>query len=113
VPARALIVDDEALIRSMMRRALARAGFDVVEAAGVTAAIDALTADRFDVLTTDLKMPGRNGAELIEWAREHRPELRILCVSAFADDVELRVPVLAKPFSGKELIAALDRLLAS
>src|SRR5438309_587130 len=88
-----LVVDDEAQIRSVIRRCLTRAGFEVMEAGSVQVAIALLEAHRVDLLMTDLKMPGGNGTALIEWAGAHRPAMPVLCVSAFTDDVHLTVPV--------------------
>jgi DNA-binding response OmpR family regulator len=109
---RVLVVDDEPLIRRLMRRCLVVSGFEVIEAPGVTAAIDLLEAQVFDAMTTDLRMPGRNGIELITWARANRPGLPVLCVTALAEEVELSVPVLGKPFNMYELVSAVEALMA-
>jgi CheY-like chemotaxis protein len=107
-----LIVDDEPVIRTILRRCLGRAEFDVLEAGAVAPAIEVLRGHEVDLLLTDLQMPGGNGTELIAWAQANRPGLPILCISAYADDVALNVPVLPKPFSAAELIAMVSQLLA-
>jgi DNA-binding NtrC family response regulator len=111
--ARVLIVDDEPLIRTIMHRALARAGHEVLEADCVAAAQEVLRVHVVDVVTTDLRMPGGNGTVLIAWVQHHLPALPILCVTAFADDITLSVPMLAKPFATPQLLAAIDALLAA
>jgi len=109
-----LVVDDEALIRTLIARWLKGAGLGVVEAASGGAAMELLAdATRtIDVLVTDLAMPGMNGAELIAWAARHRPELPILCMTGHAEGVPPGIPVLDKPFRGPAFLDAVRDALA-
>ncbi len=69
-----LIVDDEAGIRRLLTRFLANAGYECHEADSAESARELLAARDFDLLLSDIKMPGESGVELIRYAKEHRPE---------------------------------------
>ncbi len=84
--ARVLVVDDEPSLRQMIRVALTRSGHQVVEAADVSAARDVLHASPvpFDLVITDLIMPGESGLAVIDAARERSPETQVIVVTAHA-----------------------------
>jgi two-component system response regulator PilR (NtrC family) len=84
--ARVLVVDDEPSLRQMVRVLLQRAGHDVVEAGDVTAASDVIASApvAFDLIVTDLIMPGGSGLDVIKRARERSPETQVLVVTAHA-----------------------------
>ena len=73
-----------------------------------------LERGHFDVIVTDSKMPGKvNGADLYQWIREHRPELRRKVVFTLSNATETSlsdyladqdVPALVKPFDCSELV---------
>jgi CheY-like chemotaxis protein len=71
-----LIVDDDSAVRSVIARSLARRGCTVASAADGLEGLDAIRRQSFDVVISDVNMPGRGGL----WLREHglalRPELR-------------------------------------
>ncbi len=71
---RILIVDDEPVIRGLLRRVLERGGdYELVEAVDGVAAQQALAGGGFDVVVTDLIMPRLDGIGLIRWAKDHAP----------------------------------------
>lgn len=76
-----LIIDDEAPVRLLMRRALERSGFDVTEAANGAEGIRAYRERRSDVVITDLFMPEQDGIETIQQLREEFPAARIIAMS--------------------------------
>ena len=105
---RALVVDDEADIADTIRELLEREGFDVTVASDGAAALMALDRDDFDVVLSDLRMPGVSGPEMYARVREIRPQLlsRIAFVTgdtlgASMDEFlkESGRPVLEKPFT--------------
>ena len=109
-PARrsALVIDDEADIAETIRELLERDGFDVTVAGNGAAALMALDHGEFDVILSDLKMPGVSGPEMYERLREIRPHLlsRIAFVTGdtlgSSMDEFLKTsgrPVLEKPFT--------------
>jgi DNA-binding response OmpR family regulator len=83
---RILLVDDDATIRTMMRRTLESKGFDVVPAANVTEALKFITTETFDVLITDLHMPNpSDGFAVITAMRHSQPAALTLLVSGYPD----------------------------
>jgi NarL family two-component system response regulator LiaR len=88
---RVLIADDHAVVRVGLRALLAsEPGFEVIgEAADGLAAIEQVRALRPDVLLLDLRMPGKNGLQVIEELDDTTPAVRILVLTSFAEDEHL------------------------
>ena len=89
--ARILIVDDEAVQRESLGGFLVKQGYDVVLAADGPTALRILHDAVVDVMLTDVRMPGMDGAELLARAREANPLLEVIVMTAFgtiADAVE-------------------------
>ena len=113
-----LVVDDEGAIRDMLARLLRKHGLSVTTATDGLDALRHIEGDEpFDLLVTDMIMPGMDGSELIAAARARRPSLAVLAISGYAGDLARRnisadVPWLQKPFSAQDLAAAIDRALA-
>lgn len=116
----ALVVDDQPEIRTIMRRILEGKGFVVSEAGTGEEAISLLDRRRtaFDVLVTDMRMPGMTGRDLADRVRFRHPETPILFVSGFTDDPGVqsgllpeRAMFLSKPFHPEQLIGAVTKLL--
>jgi len=83
-----LLVDDDDNVRASMRRALAQAGHEVVEAESADAAAALIEeAAPFDMLVTDVRMPGsRDGVALASCWRETAPGRPLLFVSGYSED---------------------------
>ncbi len=83
---RVLVADDEASIRDVLRKMLTdRVGCNVVAVESGDAALEALGKEPFDVLVTDMVMPGLHGLELIKAVRRNHPEVDIIVLTGFAD----------------------------
>lgn len=114
--ARILLVEDEPEVRRVARTALVRRGYDVEEAADALEALTRFEADAdFDLLVTDLVMPGMSGDELAARLHDRLPDLRVLFVSGYSEagdghDPD-RFPFLQKPFTPDALVAAVRRAL--
>lgn len=112
-----LLVDDEELVRPVIARGLRHAGHEVTETGSAEEALERLVdADRpFDLLVTDVRLPGMDGIELARRARALLPGLRVLLVSGSPDvptgGGDAGHPLLLKPFRRPELIAAVDQVL--
>ena len=78
---RLLIVDDEADVRTALRRVLERAGYVVRVASHAEQALEALRAEPAEVMITDMIMPKQNGAELIASVKEEFPTVRVVAIS--------------------------------
>ena len=127
-PRRALLVDDEPVIRLALRRFFQRQGWEVDEAEDGAVALDRLTGTAaggepsYAVIISDLRMPGFSGIDLYERLAAERPELldRLIlstgdAVSAEAADFLRRsaCPVLSKPFGLAELRGLVTRIVES
>ncbi len=121
--ARILVVEDQEDVRRHVEKLLTRAGFAVECARDGCAALDRLrSGERFDLLFTDIIMPGGvNGVELSEKARDLAPGMKVLFTSGFpasaldqlrAADQE-KVQLLKKPYRGSELITMVSQLVRS
>ena len=116
-----LIVEDEAALREVTRRILARNGYEVLVASNGYQAINLATTgtQHLDVLLTDVVMPGMQGKEVAERVRRLRPEVRVLYMSGYTHGLlgvqgvlEPGVHLLEKPFSETSLLAKLHVVLA-
>ena len=79
---RVLVADDEEGIRSFVAESLELEGHEVLQAADGASALAMLEAAAFDVLVTDLKMPGLDGMELVRRLRASQPDLAIVVLTA-------------------------------
>src|SRR5690606_15614176 len=82
---RILVVDDEPNICRLLQRSLGRLGYDVVTAGSVPEALDTLEGSRFDLVLTDLRLPGPSGLDLLVEVRTRAPGTRTMLMSAHAD----------------------------
>src|SRR2546429_158526 len=81
--ARILVCDDQEMMRDSLASTLAREGHEVTAANDGTVALQRVSAARFDLLITDLKMPRMTGIELLGEAKKGRPEMPGILVTAF------------------------------
>ncbi len=117
----ALAVEDQPAIRRLMARALEGLGYRVLQARSAEEALSLLAKEPLpiELLLADVTLPGMSGADLAKRLRAARPELPVLLTSGAMDEVQARAIAsddasvfLAKPFSGNDLVTALDALLA-
>ena len=112
--ARVLLVDDEDQVRHFGAEVLGRAGYEVVAVADAESALDELTAGRFDLLVSDVVLPGKSGIELVHTVRERSPELACVLVSGFTrSEPPEGVVLVAKPFAPEDLLRAASTALLS
>lgn len=117
-----LLVEDESSVRELVRNELARMGYHVVEAKnGVEACLSATQQScHVDLLLTDVVMPGMNGRELAQHLSVIKPNLRVLFMSGYLDDISVnrgmdphRTTFLQKPFTPDVLARTVRALLDS
>jgi PAS domain S-box-containing protein len=110
-PLSILLVEDDALISLTTAEMLAGLGHSVVESANAEDALQQIERQAFDVMMTDLSLPGMSGSDLIAVAVKRRPELRVLVASGYArtgsDDVLGSIVFLQKPYDEARLSEAL------
>jgi len=117
---RILVVDDERFFREAIRDTLAGAGLAVELAATGTEALELLGDPRFGVVVLDLQLPDLHGLEVFRRAKQSRPDLRVVILSAHTEQAHvleaLRLGAfdyLAKPLHEEELVFAVRRALAT
>jgi len=119
---RVLLVEDNERLRTSTEEILSELGFEVTVAADGSEAIAELdeAVEGFDLLLTDVVMPGLNGVDVAREAMARDPGIKVLFASGYADRVMLSHGVdeqgadfLAKPYTGSELSAAIARALDS
>lgn len=116
--ARILVADDQEMMRDSLAGLLVREGHEVVAATDGAMAVSKLSASKFDLLITDLKMPKLTGIELLAEAKRIRPEMPVVLMTAFAT-VQTAVEAMKlgaydyiqKPFEGDEIKLMVERTL--
>lgn len=118
--ARILVAEDERAVREFVLRALNHQGHEVVAVEDGLQALAALDRESFDLLLTDIVMPGMDGIALALRLRRDRPDLPILLMSGYAAERQrahnldaLIHNVVAKPFTLREICAAVDSALVA
>lgn len=117
---RILLVEDEAMVRRLARRILERAGYAVRDAGSSAEALELLEAgtEQFDLLLTDVVLPGLNGRQLAERVVTLRPSVKVIFTSGYTDDaiahrgvLDAGLSLLSKPFSAASLTALVRDVL--
>ncbi|PAV27515.1 two-component response regulator CbrB [Tamilnaduibacter salinus] len=111
---RILIVEDEEIIRSALRKLLTHAGYEVADAGSVDEARNQNDLKRLDLIITDLRLPGQPGTDLIRLA----PDTPVLIMTSYAslrsavDSMKMgAVEYIAKPFDHDEMLASVEDIL--
>ena len=118
--ARVLVAEDEVAVREFVRRALAHDGHDVTTATDGLEALVLLQQDRFELLITDIVMPGMDGIALALKVAKENPDMAILMMTGYAAERQrahnldaLIHRVLSKPFSLRQICTAANEALAT
>lgn len=114
-----LLAEDDAAVRRLAARLLRQQGHRVIEARdGMEALAIAAHEEVIDLLVTDLVMPELGGIELMQRLKAERPDLNVLLISGYTEDEiarrgisEAQFPFLSKPFTGVDLLAAVQSVL--
>lgn len=110
-----LVADDDALVRGVLRMALSRAGYTVVEARDAADALAAAQQSDPDIVVLDINMPGGTVHETLGSLRDRRPELPVLVLSGEnsppADLIGARSDFARKPIELDDLLARIQTLL--
>src|SRR5215471_7341910 len=115
---RVLVVDDESTIRDLLSKTLALAEYDVDMAPDGRTALDRLRVSPYDLLITDLKMPGVDGLTVIREARRLKADLPVIIITGFSNEASAIEAVnlgvsgyLTKPFRVPRVLAAASKAL--
>lgn len=112
-PARILFVEDEDSVRAFGVRALKKKGYDVVDSSSAENALEILAADTdFDLLITDMVLPGLSGAQLTNKVKELHPSIAVILASGYSEDIARQevsntneFEFITKPYSLGDLTA--------
>jgi putative nucleotidyltransferase with HDIG domain len=115
---RILIVDDDSPVRDLLTEGLTDGSYDCAAAADGVAALDALRRQRFELLITDVDMPGMDGLTLLTESRKIAPDTEVILLTGVVDvDVAIRAmrcgacDYLTKPFNLAEMKITVERAL--
>jgi PAS domain S-box-containing protein len=116
-----LVVDDEPTIRMLISDTLAELGYKAIEAGDAASGLRILQSDvRLDLAITDVGLPGgMNGRQMIDAARQGRPDLKVLFITGYAENaaigngyLEPGMHVMTKPFTIEKLMARIKAIVA-
>jgi PAS domain S-box-containing protein len=115
-----LVVEDETVVRGVIVEMLHDAGYRVLEAVDGPSGLGILRRDvRIDLLVTDVGLPGMNGRQLADQARETRPELKILFITGYAESAAIAkgflqpgMEMITKPFDLDNLSRRVREMVA-
>ncbi|HMB71110.1 MAG TPA: hybrid sensor histidine kinase/response regulator [bacterium] len=115
---RILVIDDEENIRDTLSEFLSLTGYEVDTAANGADGLDRLGREPYDLVLSDLKMPGVDGIAVIEWVKETQPDLPVLVMSGHATvDSTIQAlrlgayDYLLKPFTLDEIERTIENCL--
>lgn len=115
-----LLAEDDESMRRFLAAALRRAGHDVQDYEDGDSALEALEREVFDLLLTDIVMPGMDGIELARRGAELDPAMKIVFITGFAAvalssgaPTPAGAKVLSKPFHLREIVDEVDKVMAA
>jgi len=115
-----LLAEDDESLRRFLAAALAKAGHAVTDFGDGSQAFESLKGMRFDLLLTDIVMPGMDGIELAKRAADLDPHLKIMFITGFAavalhpsSQAPKQAKVLSKPFHLREIVQEIERMIAA
>lgn len=114
-----LVVEDETAVRDLVVEVLQELGYRAVEASDGPAGLKLLQSKmRFDLLVTDMGLPGLNGRQLADAARVHRPDLKVLFMTGYAENaaiangfLEPGMEMITKPFGIDALVTRIRDMI--
>ncbi|MCL1078816.1 DNA-binding response regulator [Parashewanella spongiae] len=114
-----LLAEDQAMVRGALSALLSLCGqYQVTEAKDGEQALQLLKNDSFDLLLSDIEMPGRTGIELAQWVAENQPKIKVVIVTTFSRAGYIKRAIecgvggfLLKDAPSEELVAAINSVL--
>ena len=115
-----LLAEDDESLRRFLAAALERAGHAVTACGDGSDAYKSLKEGRYDLLLSDIVMPGLDGIELAKRAADLDPSLKIMFITGFAavalhpaSEAPKHAKVLSKPFHLREIVQEVERMIAA
>lgn len=114
-----LVVDDDRLVLNVVSEIVSAVGHHPQTAADGNAALLAMSAHRYDLVISDIRMPGMDGFQLAARVRAEYPDTYLILMTGFSSDSTFKEAMkldvdayLSKPFKSAELIHVLDKIVA-
>jgi signal transduction histidine kinase len=115
-----LVVEDDPAVRVLVSAVLSELGYAFVEAGDADSAVPILdSAQRIDLLISDVGLPGMNGRQLAEIGRQYRPDLKVLFITGYAEHAAVRggfldpgMQMITKPFTFDLLTAKVREMIS-
>jgi signal transduction histidine kinase/DNA-binding response OmpR family regulator len=116
-----LIVEDDPAVRALVSEVLGELGYGFVQAGDADSALPIIeSSQRIDLLISDVGLPGMNGRQLAEIARQLRPELKVLFITGYAEHAAVRagfldpgMQMITKPFAFDHLTAKVREMIGT
>jgi DNA-binding NtrC family response regulator len=112
-----LVVDDEAMMRSLLEKILGRDGYRVFTAEDGEAALRVLSREKVSIVISDLKMPNLNGFDLLKTVKKQYPHIGMIMMTAYGDTYTVKDALLlgadeyiTKPFKSFEIALIVERV---
>jgi len=116
---RVLVVDDESYVRDLLSRVLARRGHDVDVAADGESALEMMAENSYDLVLTDVVMPGIGGFDLLRRVKATYPNVTVIVLTGYARKQSISDfllygadEYLSKPFQVQALLESVDRVVS-
>jgi CheY-like chemotaxis protein len=114
-----VVIDDEPVVRGLIVDVLEELGYRALEAADGPSGLALINATQhIDLLVTDIGLPGLNGRQVADAARSHRPGLKVLFMTGYADAavaakgfMETGMSMITKPFAMEDLASRIRRII--
>ncbi|HEX2896727.1 MAG TPA: response regulator [candidate division Zixibacteria bacterium] len=111
-----LVVDDEAMIRNLLEKILAKEGYKILLAKDGQEALDIISTKKVDIVISDMKMPRMNGLDLLKTLKRERPEIGVVIMTGYGDTYTVKDALLlgadeyiTKPFKSYEMLMIVER----
>lgn len=111
-----LVVDDEQMMCTLLTKILSREGYQVKTADGGEAALALLEKEQFNLVISDMKMPGMDGFELLKRIKQNYPDIGVIIMTAYGDTYTVKDAFLlgadeyiTKPFKSYEISLVVER----
>ena len=111
-----LVADDEAMMRNLLLKILESEGYQVSVVSSANEALEKLKAEKYDILMTDVKMPGMSGFDLLKQVKVKWPETAVIIMTGYGDAYSVKEALLlgadeylSKPFKSQEVFLIVER----
>ena len=111
-----LVADDEVMMRNLILKILESEGYQISMASNGDEALALMKENKFDLLMTDVKMPGMNGFDLLKTVKAEWPDVAVIVMTGYGDAYTVKEALLlgadeylSKPFKGHEVSLIVER----